>query len=74
MKDEGWAGRLSKWSGVVQSGVLAEFGKKTQHRWWFSSPIENVGRKEKCLEWRFSHKNQWKTEKTSRGLLVDYDE
>ena len=45
MKDEGWAGRPSKWSGVVQSGVLAEFGKKTQHRWWFSSLIENVGRK-----------------------------
>ena len=45
MKDEGWAGRLSKWSGVVQSGVLAELEKKTQHRWWFSSPIENVGRK-----------------------------
>ena len=43
MKDEGWAGRLSKWSGVVQSGVLAEFGKKRNMMIFL--PIENVGRK-----------------------------
>ena len=45
MKDEGRAGRLSKWSGVVQSGVLAEFGKQNATQMMIFLPVENVGRK-----------------------------
>ena len=36
---------MSKWSGVVQSGVLAENWKKNATQMMIFLPIENVGRK-----------------------------